>query len=274
MKTLPTGCRHKQEGLCQPPNRSVTVQRPLRLIHAAAEFATRGCHAFAARIRGRRSTARMRRRREGISHLADVLSTFELIRSIGCGAGRRVAGAGVPPKRLPEKCHQSSRKSGINKRRQRPGATKDARAARADQRIGTPVAPRSRGRSCPRAWWIAGVDPAREDKTALMQRLRPGDRIVHRVRKGPACPGPRTQDVRPSPHGKDSVYGVDRFWTVTAVRTNGDVVAQTRRGKRRVLRPDDPAMGRATWLDRPLRGSRFSTCQEAAGRSRAAVGGM
>jgi len=89
----------------------------------------------------------------------------------------------------------------------------------------------------------------------------PGDHVIYRMPKRSTHPGPRAKEVRPSPHGENSPYYVDKFWTATAVGPNGDVVARTRREKRRVLRADDPALRRATWLDRLLHGSRFPGLQ-------------
>jgi hypothetical protein len=91
----------------------------------------------------------------------------------------------------------------------------------------------------------------------MSQSFAPGDPVVYHMTKRSTRPGPRAADVRPALHGEDYAYHVEKHWTVTAVRPNGQVEVCTRRGKRHVLRADDPALRPARWWERWFRGNRF-----------------
>ena len=106
-----------------------------------------------------------------------------------------------------------------------------------------------------------------------MKRFRRGGRVIFRKSKHSTVPGPRAKDIHPSPHGEDYAYYVEKFWTVAETRPGGEIVVQTRRGKRHVLRPDDPALRRATWWERLLFGNQFPTLSWAGGRSRPVADG-
>lgn len=103
---------------------------------------------------------------------------------------------------------------------------------------------------------------------------QPGDQIIYRMPKHSVHPGSRARDVRPAPHGEDYAYYVDKFWIVTAVRPNGDVVAQTRGAKRHFLRADDPALRRAAWWERFRYRNRFPSLKQATGPSHATADTM
>jgi hypothetical protein len=79
---------------------------------------------------------------------------------------------------------------------------------------------------------------------------------------GEAFHVPRAEDVRPAPHGDDCTYVVDKYWVVAEARPNGEIVAATHRGKRHLLRADDPALKRATWWEQLFHGGRFPARHE------------
>jgi len=104
----------------------------------------------------------------------------------------------------------------------------------------------------------------------MAQQLQPGDRVIYRMPKHSACPGRRAKAVRPAPRGENYTYYVEKLRVVAEVRPNGDVVAQTRRGKRHLLEADDPALRLAHWWERLWHGSRFPTLGDAIERLPAA----
>ena len=91
----------------------------------------------------------------------------------------------------------------------------------------------------------------------IQGRLRVGEPVVYTVRKVSTHPGRRAHDVDPSPRGELYVYLVDKLWVVGEVRDDGHVVVVTRRGKRRVLPVDDPALRRPTLWERVRYWTRF-----------------
>ncbi len=84
-----------------------------------------------------------------------------------------------------------------------------------------------------------------------------GDQLIFRQSKNSPHPSPRARKVRPSSKGDDYSYVVDKFWIVAETLPSGEIVAQTRRGKRRVLSADDPNLRRANWLERIIYRNRF-----------------
>ena len=91
----------------------------------------------------------------------------------------------------------------------------------------------------------------------MAQTFKPGTLAIYHKPKRSTHPGPRAEDVHPAPHGEDYSYHVDKFWVVDEVQANGKIVARTRRGKKRVLEPDDPSLRKAKWWERLLWGNRF-----------------
>jgi hypothetical protein len=91
----------------------------------------------------------------------------------------------------------------------------------------------------------------------MVQRFKPGTLAIYRQPKHSTHPGPRAEDVHPAPYGEDYSYYVDKFWVVDGVQPNGKIVVRTRRGKQRVLEPDDPSLRRAKWWERLFWRSRF-----------------
>jgi hypothetical protein len=91
---------------------------------------------------------------------------------------------------------------------------------------------------------------------------KPGDRIVYRMSKHSSHPTPRAVEVWPEPAGEFYSYDVLKYWVVSGVQADGRLVVTTRRGKRRLIHPDDPALRRATWWERLFCASRFPALPE------------
>ena len=88
-------------------------------------------------------------------------------------------------------------------------------------------------------------------------RYQPGDWVVYAMPKASEHPGSRAREVTPTPHGDDYNYVVDKFWTVAEVRSDGKILARTRRGKEHVLDSHDPLLRHAKWWERLLHRKRF-----------------
>ena len=86
---------------------------------------------------------------------------------------------------------------------------------------------------------------------------KPGDRIVYRLSKHSSRPTPRAVEVRPEVKGEFYSYDVLKYWIVARVQPDGRIVAITRRGKRRTVHTEDPALRRARWWERLFFASRF-----------------
>jgi hypothetical protein len=87
--------------------------------------------------------------------------------------------------------------------------------------------------------------------------LTRGEPVIYCKSKYSSRPGPRARAVEPSPRGEDYLYQVDKYWVVAETPNNDTVVLQTRRGKRHVVRRDDPRLRRPTIWERFRFGSRF-----------------
>jgi hypothetical protein len=79
---------------------------------------------------------------------------------------------------------------------------------------------------------------------------RPGECVVYRKPKFSTHPGPRATSVWATPHGDSYSYCVEKYYRVAEVGAGKAVVVVTRRGRRRVLAADDPALRRARWWER------------------------
>ena len=86
---------------------------------------------------------------------------------------------------------------------------------------------------------------------------KPGDWVVFRVSKHSRRPGPRARGIRPAPQGDTYQYQVDKFWVVSEVCDNGDMVVRTRRGKTRHVEASDLNLRPATWWERWWQSARF-----------------
>ena len=86
---------------------------------------------------------------------------------------------------------------------------------------------------------------------------QPGDLVIYRMQKQSASPGPRAVEIQPAPRGETYTYVVDKFWIVSEVQESGNLVLQTRRGKRHIVDCDDPQLRPVRWLGRLLYRKRF-----------------
>lgn len=89
------------------------------------------------------------------------------------------------------------------------------------------------------------------------KQFQPGDWVVYCKSKHSAKPGPRAKDIDPEPRGETYTYHVDKYWVVTDVTPEGELVVRTRRGKEHVLSPDDPNLRHALLYERLLKSRRF-----------------
>ncbi len=85
---------------------------------------------------------------------------------------------------------------------------------------------------------------------------QPGEPVVCCVTKRSSKPGPRAKNVRPDPNGDGYTYQVDKLWLVED-QVDDEVILLTRRGKRHVVREDNPMLRRPRLLERILFRSRF-----------------
>jgi hypothetical protein len=95
----------------------------------------------------------------------------------------------------------------------------------------------------------------RDDRSS--RELDAGDWVIYRVTKHTTHPGPRAREVAPSPRGEFYSYAVEKQWLVSEVRDDGSLVVTTRRGKRRLVAPNDPALRRPSLWERFALRKRF-----------------
>ncbi len=87
--------------------------------------------------------------------------------------------------------------------------------------------------------------------------LQPGDWVVYRRTKYSETPGPRAHDVSPTRGGDMYSYVVDKFWVVSEIDDEGQLLLRTRTGKTHRVKPNDPNLRRPTWWERFRFGERF-----------------
>ncbi len=90
-----------------------------------------------------------------------------------------------------------------------------------------------------------------------MLNFKVGDKVVYSKSKQSGAPGPRAQDVAPSPKGDDYTYVVDKYWIVREVHPDGHLTLMTRRGKTHVIPIDDPCLRLAGFWERVFHAKRF-----------------
>lgn len=83
-----------------------------------------------------------------------------------------------------------------------------------------------------------------------------GDRVIYRSRKCTTRPGRRAQHIHPAENGDYYDYFVEKYWLVARV-SDSRLELVTRRGKKRVVDQDDPALRRATLWERWVYRRRF-----------------
>lgn len=89
--------------------------------------------------------------------------------------------------------------------------------------------------------------------------FRVGDRVVFTRDKHTTKPGPRAKNVVATPHGEMYEYQVDKYWLVVGIQPDGQLVLQTRRGKRHVFPTTDPRLRKAGLLERLFKAKLFPT---------------
>jgi hypothetical protein len=60
----------------------------------------------------------------------------------------------------------------------------------------------------------------------------------------------RAKSITPATQGDEYSYTVKKFWRIVEQTPDGNVVAQTRRGKRHVISLDDPCLRPVTLWER------------------------
>jgi len=94
-----------------------------------------------------------------------------------------------------------------------------------------------------------------------VRSLARGEWVIYRKAKHSPSPGPRAQEVTPSPHGEFYSYVVDKFWVVERVLDEGQLQLRTRRGKQHLVSADDPNLRRARWWERWVFRRRFQAVE-------------
>ncbi len=84
-----------------------------------------------------------------------------------------------------------------------------------------------------------------------------GDPVIYMMTKQSSHPTLRATKVSPSAHGDQYNYVVEKFWVVSEITEDGNLIVQTRRGKSRELSKTDPNLKRANWWHRWLYRNRF-----------------
>ncbi len=90
----------------------------------------------------------------------------------------------------------------------------------------------------------------------MRRHYQPGDWVVYRKVKHGPHPAPDASEVIPARQGDDYTFAVHKYRRVLAV-TDNTVVLQTRRGRQRAVKADDPNLRRAHWWERLLHRDEF-----------------
>ncbi len=89
--------------------------------------------------------------------------------------------------------------------------------------------------------------------------FRVGDRVIFTRDKHTTKPGPRAKNVQAAPHGEMYDYQVEKYWLVVDIEPDGQLVLQTRRGKRHVFPATDPRLRKAGFFERLFKSKLFPT---------------
>ncbi len=92
--------------------------------------------------------------------------------------------------------------------------------------------------------------------TSVVNRFRPGDRVVCAVAKCGTHPSPRAQQLSPSRSGEEYRYFIRKYWLVVRVE-GAQLLVRTRRGKERWVSADTPTLHRARWWELWFYNARF-----------------
>ena len=93
--------------------------------------------------------------------------------------------------------------------------------------------------------------------------FKPGDCVVFCRMKHKTHPSRRACAVQPAANGDDYSYYVKKFWVVCDVLSDGRVMLQTPRGRRHLVRADDPGLSHASLLEKFWYRNRFLQSQSA-----------
>jgi hypothetical protein len=102
------------------------------------------------------------------------------------------------------------------------------------------------------------------------RRFNPGDQVVYRKSKHTKHPGRRAREIRACPKGDNYSYFVDKFWVILGVRSGGQLVVGTRRGKTHVIDQSDPNLRHPTLWQRLKYRSRFAQLRQVIRQTEAA----
>ncbi len=91
----------------------------------------------------------------------------------------------------------------------------------------------------------------------MSNRYRVGEKVIYTLDKYTPRPGPRAKNVFATPNGESYQYQVDKYWVVAAIRPDGSLVLQTRRGKNHIVTVDDPRLRKASIFQRILKAKLF-----------------
>lgn len=97
------------------------------------------------------------------------------------------------------------------------------------------------------------------------RHFKPGDRVIVNRKKHNTRPARRAHNVLPAANGDDYTYYVEKFWVVTDVLPDGQLMLQTPRGRKHLIDSDDPNLRPASWLEKVLYRHRFQRSETVAG---------
>ena len=98
---------------------------------------------------------------------------------------------------------------------------------------------------------------ARGKRPMMKANYQIGDWVIYRKSKQSPIPGPRAQQVSPSPRGEAYSYVVDKFWIVSEVVDENHVRLRTRRGKEHLVSTVDRTLRPVRFWERWLYRRRF-----------------
>lgn len=104
----------------------------------------------------------------------------------------------------------------------------------------------------------------------MIKAFQKDEPVIYRMPKHSKNPGKRARQITASRYGEDYHYCVDKYWVVDEVYSDGRIRIRTRRGKTRLLEPNDQNLRSAHWWERVLLASRFPKKVEESTASNAA----
>lgn len=86
--------------------------------------------------------------------------------------------------------------------------------------------------------------------------FKTGTPVIYRKDKCSSRPGRRARAVAPT-RGDTYTYYVNKFWLVERNLNENELVVRTRRGKRHIVKADNPSLRKANFWERLLFRNRF-----------------